>query len=162
VELPEKRITEMVKAGLLHLDLITFGREPDGTLAATIGDYPPIGSETSPIVQFFDSMGWHEVARRSLEYFLEKQHEDGLIQNFNSYMLEPGAVLWSIGEHYRYTRDMAWIQRIKPKIVKTCEFLLNWRRRNQRDDLLGRGYGLLEGKTADPDDPFRSFMLNGY
>ena len=24
------------------------------------------------------------------------------------------------------------------------------------------GYGMQEGKTADPDDPFRSFMLNGY
>ena len=25
-----------------------------------------------------------------------------------------------------------------------------------------KGYGMLEGKTADPEDPFRSFMLNGY
>jgi len=57
VETPEVRITEMVQAGLLHLDLITYGQEPDGALAATIGDYPPIGSESSPIIQFFDSMG---------------------------------------------------------------------------------------------------------
>ena len=41
IELPEKRITEMIEAGLLHLDLITYGCEPDGALAATIGDYPP-------------------------------------------------------------------------------------------------------------------------
>ena len=162
IKTPEPRITEMIRAGLLHLDLITYGREPEGALAATIGDYPPIGSESSPIIQFFDSMGWHDVARRALGYFLEKQHDDGFIQNFNNYMLEPGAVLWSIGEHYRYTRDDAWVKEIAPKVIESCEFLRNWRRRNQRDDLRGKGYGLLEGKTADPEDPFRSFMLNGY
>jgi hypothetical protein len=162
VEVPEKRITEMIQAGLLHLDLISYGSEPSGALAAMIGDYPPIGSESSPIIQFFDSMGWHDVARRAIDYFLEKQHDDGFIQNFNNYMLEPGAVLWSAGEHYRYTRDDAWAEEIAPKIIKACEFLRNWRRRNQRDDLRGKGYGMLEGKTADPEDPFRSFMLNGY
>ena len=162
IKTPEPRIREMIGAGLLHLDLITYGREPEGALAATIGDYPPIGSESSPIIQFFDSMGWHDVARRALGYFLEKQHDDGFIQNFNNYMLEPGAVLWSIGEHYRYTRDDAWVKEVTPKVIKSCEFLRNWRRRNQREDLRGKGYGLLEGKTADPEDPFRSFMLNGY
>ena len=162
IETPEKRITEMIRAGLLHLDLITYGREPDGALAAMIGDYPPIGSESSPIIQFFDSMGWHDTARRALGYFLEKQHHNGFMQNFNNYMLEPGAVLWSVGEHYRYTQDDAWFEQIAPKVIKSCEFLQDWRRRNQRQDLRGKGYGLLEGKTADPEDPFRSFMLNGY
>jgi len=162
IELPEKRITQMIQAGLLHLDLITYGREPEGALAATIGDYPPIGSESSPIIQFMDSMGWHDVARRSLEYFLEKQHADGFMQNFNNYMLETGAVLWTIGEHYRYTHDDAWVNRIAPKVIKSCEFLQAWRQRNQREDLRGKGQGMLEGKTADPDDPYRSFMLNGY
>jgi hypothetical protein len=162
IELPEKRITQMIQAGLLHLDLITYGREPEGALAATIGDYPPIGSESSPIIQFMDSMGWHDVARRSLEYFLEKQHADGFMQNFNNYMLETGAVLWTIGEHYRYTHDDAWVNQIAPRVIKSCEFLQAWRQRNQREDLRGKGHGMLEGKTADPDDPYRSFMLNGY
>ena len=162
IELPEKRITEMIQAGLLHLDLITYGREPDGALAATIGDYPPIGSESAPIIQFMDSMGWHDTAKRSLNFFLEKQHDDGFIQNFNNFMLETGAALWCIGEHYRYTHDDAWIREIAPKVRKSCEFLCQWRQRNQREELRGKGYGMLEGKTADPEDPFRSFMFNGY
>jgi hypothetical protein len=162
IRLPERRIEEMIRAGLLHLDLITYGREPLGTLTATIGRYSAIGSESSPIIQFFDSMGWHDVARRSLAYFLDKQHEDGFIQNFGGYMLETGAALWSLGEHYRYTRDRDWVGRIAPKLLRSCEFLRRWRARNQREELRGRGYGMLEGKTADPEDPFRSFMLNGY
>jgi hypothetical protein len=162
IKLPEPRIQEMLRAGLLHLDLVTYGREPEGTLTSTIGVYSAIGSESSPIIQFMDSMGWHETARRALTYFLDKQHEDGFIQNFGGYMLETGAALWSLGEHYRYTRDDAWVKQVEPKLLKACEYLRQWRARNLREELQGKGYGMLEGKTADPEDPFRSFMLNGY
>ena len=162
VDLPDERLNEMIRAGLLHLDLVTYGLEPNGTLTAQIGIYNAIGSESSPIIQFMDSMGWHDVAGRALGYFLEKQHGDGFMQNFSNYMLETGAVLWSLGEHYRYTRDLEWVRAIKPKVLKSAQFLRDWRRRNQREELRGKGYGLLDGKTADPEDPFRSFMLNGY
>jgi hypothetical protein len=162
IRLPEQRINGMLRAGLLHLDLTTYGLEPSGTLTPTIGIYSAIGSESAPIIQFMDSMGWHDTARRALTYFLDKQHEDGFIQNFGGYMLETGAALWSMGEHYRYTDDDAWVKQVAPKLIKSCEYLGNWRARNLRADLRGKGYGMLEGKTADPDDPFRSFMLNGY
>ena len=162
VRLPERRIDEMVRAGLLHLDLVAYGREPEGTLAPTIGVYCPIGSESSPIIQFFDSMGRHDVARRAVEYFLDKQHEDGFIQNFGGYMLETGAALWTMGEHWRYTRDEGWARRIGGKVLKSCEYLLAWRERNKREELRGRGYGMIDGKVADPEDPFHAWMLNGY
>ena len=162
LKLPEKRIDEMARAGLLHLDLVAYGREPAGPVAATIGVYCPIGSESSPIIQFMDSMGLHKLAERSLEYFLEKQHADGFIQNFGGYMLETGPALWSMGEHFRYTRDVAWVRRIEPKLLKACDYLRKWRARNLKDELRGNGYGMMEGKVADPEDHFRSFMLNGY
>ena len=162
VELPEERIQEMVRAGLLHLDLVAYGHEPEGPLAPTIGVYSPIGSESSPIIQFTDFMGRHDVARRMLAYFLEKQHDDGFMQNFGGYMLETGCVLWDLGEHYRTTRDEAWVREIAPKVLKSCDFILNWRKRNKREELRGRGYGMMEGKVADPEDEERIFMLNGY
>lgn len=162
MRVPEQRVDEMIRAGLLHLDLVQYGREPEGTLVPAIGVYTAIGSESSPIIQFMDSMGWHKEARRALEFFLDKQHEDGFIQNFGGYMLETGAALWSLGEHYRYTRDEAWARRVAPKVTRACEYLERWRARNLREELRGRGYGMLEGKTADPEDLFRSFMLNGY
>ena len=158
IRVPEKRVDEMIRAGLLHLDLITYGLEPKGTCCATIGVYSPIGSESSPIIQFYDSMGWHKLAERSLQFFLDKQRKDGFIQNFGGYMLETGAALWSMGEHYRYTRDKQWLRRVEPKLVKACEFLLAWRARNKTP----QGLGLIEGKVADPEDHFRQFMLNGF
>ncbi|MBD2757634.1 glucosidase family protein [Spirosoma validum] len=162
IHVPEKRIDEMIQAGLLHLDLITYGNEPNATLAPTIGVYAPIGTESAPIIQFYTSMGWNDIARRSLDYFLDKQHEDGFIQNFNGYMVETGAALWSMGEYFRYTNDQEWVGNVKAKIIKACDYLIAWRNRNKKEELRGRGYGMIEGKVADPEDHFHQFMLNGY
>jgi len=162
IKVPEKRIEEMIQAGLLHLDLITYGNEPRGTLAPCIGVYSPIGTESSPIIQFYCSMGLNDIAKRSLMFFLDKQHEDGMIQNFGGYMVETGAALWSMGEYFRYTHDTAWVKEVRLKLLKSCDFLIQWRERNKKADLLGKGYGMIDGKVADPEDPYHQFMLNAY
>jgi len=162
IHLPEKRIEEMIQAGLLHLDLITYGNEPDGNLTPNVGYFGPIGTESAPIIQFYNSMGWQDNAKRSLNYFLDKQHEDGSIRNYQSYMGETGAVLWSLGEYFRYTNDKEWLEKIKPKVLKSCDFLMKWRAENKVDNLRGKGYGMIAGKVADPEDNFHQFMLNGY
>lgn len=160
VHLPEQRITDMVAAGLLHLDLVTYGNEPQGTLAPTIGIYAPIGSESSPIIQFYDSVGCADLARRSLQYFIDKQHDDGFMQNFGGYMLETEAALWTLGEHYRYTRDLNWVKEIEPALEAAVGHILNNRHTQQASG--EQPHGLITGKTADPEDPFAAYMLNGF
>ena len=162
MRVPEQRISEMIQAGLLQLDMITYGNDPEGTLAPTIGIYSPIGTESSPIIQFYNSMGLPDIARRSLMFFMEKQHDDGMIQNFGGYMVETGAALWSMGEYFRYTRDTGWVKQIEPKLLKACDFLIRWRGQNMSPELKGRGYGMISGKVADPNDPFHQYMLNAY
>jgi hypothetical protein len=162
INVPEKRINEMIQAGLLHLDLITYGNEPNGILAPTIGVYSPIGTESAPIIQFYNSMGLNDIAKRSLMYFLAKQHDDGMIQNFGGYMVETGAALWSMGEYYRYTHDTSWVKQVEPKLLKACNFLLQWREKNKKEELQGKGYGMIDGKVADPEDQFHQYMLNAY
>ncbi|MHB0946690.1 MAG: glucosidase family protein [Sedimentisphaerales bacterium] len=162
ISLPEKRIEQMMYAGLLHLDLVNYGLEPDGTLNPSNGAYSGLGSETTRNILFYESMGWHDIARRCLDFFLEKQHENGLMQNFEGYMLETGVILWCLYEHYLYTHDDEWVKRITPNVIKACEFHLNWRKENKKEELRGKGYGLLNGKVADPQDHERTFMLNGY
>ena len=162
IDLPEERLDEMVRAGLLHLDLILYGREPSGTIAPSVGVYTPIGSESSPIIQFLDSMGWHDVARRSLMFFLDKQHESGYMQNYGDYEIETAGALYTMGEHYRYTRDDQWVKQIAPKLLKSCDFIIKWRQRDLREDLRGKGYGMMVGKVGDPQDRLHQFMFNSY
>jgi len=161
IRVPEPAVDERIRAGLLHCDLVALGREPDGNVLATIGWYAPIGSESSPIIQFFEGMGWHHLAQRCIQFFLDdRQDKDGFIQTFGRYQLETGGALWTMGEHYRYTRDKDWVVRNKTKLLKSCDYLIQWRNRNKREELRGNGYGLQDGKVADPEDFFHSFMLN--
>ena len=161
-EIPEFAINELMKAGTLHCDIAAVGSEPDGAVGATVGGYAPIGSESSPIIQYFDSIGLHKLAERSIDFFLKRQFDSGLIQNFNNYQLETGPLLWTMGEHFRYTRDEEWLRRVKPNLDKAVAYLLKWRERNKKEELRPLGcYGILDGKVADPDDFYHSFMLNG-
>ena len=159
--IPEKVIDESLKAGILHLDIATLGLQDEGPALATVGAYSPIGSESAPIIQYFDCVGWHELAERAIDFFLKRQRPDGFIQNFGDYQLETGPVLWTMGEHFRYTRDIGWARRVKPKMLKACEYLLQWRERNKTEECRDKGcYGLIDGKVADPEDYYHSFMLN--
>jgi hypothetical protein len=160
VSLPDPHIEERLRAGLLHMEITTLGMRESGPLAAFVGWYAPIGSETSPIIQTYDSFGYHKIAERCIQFFLDRQKSDGFIQTCLGYQLETGPVLWTIGEHFRYTRDVAWAKRIQPNVLKACEYILAWRRRNMKEELRGKGYGLLDGKVADPQDFYHSFMLN--
>jgi hypothetical protein len=162
VQVPDRRINEMIKAGLLQLDVTTYGNEPGGTLAPTIGAYSPIGTESSPIIHFYNSMGWEDAARRCLAFFLDKQHADGMMQNFGGYMVETGAVLWSMGEYARYTGDREWVRQVAPQVLKATRFLLRWRREQKNSGAGGQVHGLIAGKVADPEDPFHQYMLNAY
>lgn len=162
IELPEKRVEEMVKAGLLQQELITYGHEPQGPLVMTDGTYSAVSSEIWENIAFYNSLGLHDIARRSYQYFLEKQHENGFMQNFLGYMLDTGCVLFGLGQHYEYTRDEAWAKAISPNVIKACQYLLKWRERNRKEELRGKGYGLLEGQVADPEDNERIYFLNAF
>lgn len=161
IQLPEQRIEEMVKADLIHQDIGYFGKNPNEPVVPIVGVYTAIGSESSPGIQFLDAMGMHELAERAIQYFVEKQRPNGMIQNFAGYMLETGSALWTMGEHWRMTRDVRWLQKVYPAIVKAADFLVDWRSENLTDDLKdGMGYGMIKGKIADPNDYYHSFMLN--
>lgn len=98
---------------------------------------------------------------RLIQFFFERQREDGMIQNFAGYESETGPLLWTAGEHFRYTHDAAWVRRSAKNIRSAADFLLKWRNRNQSEKARKQdGYGLIDGKTADPDEFFHSFFLN--
>lgn len=159
--IPEKTIDESVKAGLLHCDLVTLGLEPAGPALATIGWYSPIGTESAPIIQFYDSMGWHKLAERCIQFFFERQKENGFIQNFARYESETGPLLWTAGEHFRYTRDVEWLKRVMPNIKKAVHYLLEWRDKNKKEEYREKGYyGMVNGKVADCNDFYHQFFLN--
>ena len=161
IELPEAAVEERIRAGLLHLDIATLGMNASGDLLPGVGWYAPIGTESSPMIQFFDTMGWKSEAERCIEFFLNRRNEDGFIQVYNYYESETGPVLWTAAEHFRMTRDLDWLRRVAPALKHCCDFLLKWRNDNKREEFRANGsYGLLNGKVADPDDFYHTYFLN--
>jgi len=163
ISLPERRIHEMLHAGFFHLDLLCYGKEPDGPVSASVGvPYHCIATESAPIVMFFESLGRHGLARRCIEHFLNLQRPDGSIMAFGGYTIETGSALFLACEHFRYTGDEIWARSQMDKLFLAYGYLVAWIERNKKEGLAWSGYGMLDGKTADPEDPFHSFMLNGY
>ena len=160
IQLPERRIEEMMKAGFLHLDLISFGNEPDGPVAPTVGIYTPIGTESTPIIQYMESMGDTALAQRAIEYFVKKQRPDGFMQNFSTYMSETGLGLWNIAQHYWMTRDKQWLRSVADNLVRGCDYIENWTKESKVESRRKKGYGMISGKVADCAYPFHSYMLN--
>ena len=96
----------MVKAGILHLDLVCYGNEPDGS-CTVVGCHSPIGSESSPIIQYLESVGKGPCPPCN-NVFYRKQHDDGFMQNFGGYMLKPGqyyGMLRTLSLYQRYRMD---------------------------------------------------------
>ena len=160
ISLPEKRIEEMMKAGFLHLDLVCFGNEPDGPVAPVCGVYTPIGTESTPIIQYLEMCGDKKLAERAVMYFLKKQRPDGFMQNFANYMSETGLGLWNAAEHYKYWRDIDWLRSVKDNLIRGCDYIMNWADESRDEALRGHGYGMLRGKLADCAKDHRNFMLN--
>jgi len=161
IEVPEKAIDERIRAGLLHLDLNTIGLRESGPLLPAVGWYAPIGTESAPMVLFFDTMGWHKTAERCIDFFLSRRTPEGFIQVYNNYESETGPVLWMAAEHYRVTRDVAWLKHVTPALEQCCGYLLEWRDANKREEFRAAGsYGLLNGKVADPEDFYHTYFLN--
>lgn len=159
VSLPESRLADFWKAGLLHLDLITLGKAKEGPLLAKVGIYAAIGSESIPIIEFYDSVGLHDLARRSLDAFFELQQNDGRINLFSHYDIETAGVLFMAGRHFAYTHNKEWVaNRVKP-IKLAADYVLGMR---QLESSEAFNYGLLVGTCADPVEMRTTFMLSAY
>jgi hypothetical protein len=90
-----------------------------------------------------DRRGFHDLAERHLETYLRYQGTVILPGNFQgkeglfygsggyesgSYNQHHGWVLYGLAEHYRYTRNVGWLERIAPSLVAGCDWIARERR----------------------------------
>lgn len=158
VSLPEDRLANFWKAGFCHLDLVTLGGR-DESLLAKVGIYSAIGSESIPIIEFYDSIGRHDLAARCVNAFFDLQKEDGRVNLFAHYDIETGGALFAAGRHFAYTRNKEWALSKKDNLKRAADYLLGLR---SLRDPEAPGHGLVAGASADPLEKTNSFMLNAY
>jgi len=166
---PEPMLNEFYRAHAGHL-LINCEGDSENTERrfARVGSfgYGAYGNESCMMVVDLDRRGYHKEAQECLDAWLHYQGTVALPGDFSSqkgvlygagglesggYNQHHGWILWMLGEHYRFTRDEAWLRRAAPGIVAGADWIINQTKRTANRQELERGL-LPAGSLEDIGD----------
>ncbi|MCC6819552.1 MAG: hypothetical protein IT579_02380 [Verrucomicrobia subdivision 3 bacterium] len=165
---PEPMLNEFYRSHAMHL-LVNCEREPGSDRRfARVGSfsYGAYGNESCMMVVDLDRRGYHQEAQDCLDAWLHYQGTVALPGSFASkagvlygaggyesggYNQHHGWILWMLAEHYRFTRDQAWLRRSAPGIVQGCDWIIRETARTKDRHELERGL-LPAGSLEDIGD----------
>ena len=165
---PEPVLNAFYRADAGHL-LINCEREPNSTRRfARVGSfsYGAYGNESCMMVVDLDRRGYHREAQECLDAWLHYQGTVALPGDFSSkdgvlygaggyesggYNQHHGWILWMLAEHYRFTRDQAWLKTAAPGILAGAEWIIRETKRTANRHPLERGL-LPAGSLEDIGD----------
>ncbi len=145
MDVPDAAMRSFYAANLWHI-LITTDRDPKtGLYNQGVGTfaYRVFANETIMIARSMDMRGEHKEAERFIEPLLHYQGSEALKGRFSTkegafhgageythgeYAMNHGFVLWGAADHYFTTRDRAYLDRVAPKLVRGCDFLIHERK----------------------------------
>jgi hypothetical protein len=138
-------------------------------------------------ITMLDQAGHHDRAEAYLETYLQTQGQtrldgkfvspEGVMQGVDlddgrprrsgfSYNLDPGFIMRCLADHYRYTGDRAWLDRVTPNLVAACAFVIRERQATMANGLHGEPaveWGLLPvGHLEDNPEWRHWFAVNAH
>jgi hypothetical protein len=145
IHTPEPWLNDFYKAHLLHMEINCLCDLKSPRRYATVGThhYMVYPNESSMMISDLDRRGLSQLAEQCLQTWLDFQGKEMLPGNyrtseglFNSggdyrgsgYNKGHGYVLWCLAEHWKYTRDRRWLERVAPQIVAGCDWIIRERR----------------------------------
>jgi len=182
IDVQSPALNHFYAANLWH-NLITTDRDPKtGLYNQFVGTwgYKVFANETVMIARSMDMRGEHVEAERFLEPMLHFQGSEPLTGNFSTkkdvfhgagaythgrYAMNHGFVLWGIADHYLFTRDRAYLERVAPQLVKGCDFLMSERKATMAEPFGpdNRVYGLAPACALEDITEFKYwFATNSY
>ena len=153
---PEPDLTDFYRAVAGHL-LINCEIEPGSDRRfARVGSfrYGVYPNESCMMVLDLDRRGYHQIAEDCLDTWLRYQGTAGLPGDFDStngvlygahgyesggYNQDQGWILWTLAEHYRFTRSDAWLRRAAPGIVAGADWIIRETARTTNQNSLAEG-----------------------
>ena len=188
VQIPDGELSRFFTAALQHI-LVSDERDvktgldicPCGTY-----DYDMFANESEVLVRLLDMRGLHNWAWRCLQPIVQLQgsrpfpgrYRDTSAEfhgvrvdadhdyTMNGYNLDHGWTLWTMAEHYFFTRDNKWLKGVLPHLRKAADWITSERQatmQRQPDGTPVPEYGLLPaGQLEDNEDFEYWFAVNGY
>ena len=165
---PEPVLNEFYRSVPAHL-LINSEFDPEGPRRfARVGsfNYGAYGNESCMMIMDLERRGYFKEAGECLEAWLHYQSTVALPGDFSShdgvlygaggyesggYNQHHGWILWMLAEHYRFTRDEAWLRHAAPGIRAAADWII--RETSRTADHIDGSRGLLpSGDLEDIGD----------
>jgi hypothetical protein len=189
MDAPEAVLADFHKAARVHVG-IGVDKDPVNGLyvvPAATWSYGACGNEATWQITMLDQAGHHDRAAAYLETFLRTQgmiKPDGRFASAEgalvavdfdggtpvmggfAYNLDHGYIMACLADHYRYSDDRAWLDRVTPHLIAACEFVIRERTRTQRHDPDGQPmpeWGLLPAGHLEDNPEWRHwFAVNAH
>jgi len=167
LDLPDLQVKNLILSSIVHCWLAARNRENGTIVEPWIAPncYGALDSESQAITRGMDVWGQHDYATRSLEFWLGRCPAGFFVSGY-TYGPGTGQFLWTLMDHYRLTRDRAWLRRFIPRITKVCQYIAGQIEKTKRLDGQGEKmpeYGLMTpGRGADWGHWGYLFKINGH
>ena len=134
IELPEEKVTDTLRANLAYIMIARDKIGEDYIQTVNKFQYHAFWlRDGAYLVRAYDVMGYHDLARKCLEFFFRFQRPDGNFVSQEGQYDGWGQALWAFGQHYRFTRDRDFARRALPAVRRA----VGWLRTARRSDPLG-------------------------
>ena len=163
-EIPEPRVQDAYRAWIAYSFLNVSKRGDVYHVCDGSGFYSKIyGYSAALYCNNLDLLGYHDLAATYFDSLLTFMQTNGLLAvNFGD--TDTGAALWSMSEHYRITRDAAWLRRMAPKMLAMGNWIIERRHAalaQTNEPALTRGL-IRYRPYADLLHPAADYFSNGY
>src|SRR5512137_241878 len=95
----------------------------EGAPDVAVVNYNVFNRDGMYMASIFQKSGNFELAALAIDYFLGHPF-NGRVQPEAD---NPGQVLWVMGEHWKFTRDQAWLKRVYPSAQKLAAMIRYYR-----------------------------------
>jgi len=117
--LPDPRWSDGLLVMLAHAGLCMN----EGAADVAVLNYPVFNRDGMYIANMMQKAGHPELSEAVIDYFLAHPFNGRPFPEADN----PGQILWSIGQHWKLTRDQAWLRRIYPSARKIAEMIRYYR-----------------------------------
>lgn len=119
LELPDARWTSGFYVMLAHAGLCMN----EGAADVAVLNYPVFNRDGMYIANMMQKAGLIRLSEAVIDYFLAHPFNGRPYPEADN----PGQILWSMGQHWKFTYDKAWLRRIYPSACKIAEMIRYYR-----------------------------------
>lgn len=119
ISLPDPRWSDALSAITAHVALAMNDGAPD----VAVLNYNVYNRDGVYVTSILHKAGRLDLAEKCIDYFLSRPF-NGRVQPEAD---NPGQILWIIGEHWQFSRDLKWLERIYPSVRKLAAMIRYYR-----------------------------------